>query len=489
MQNGDNFDSMSSTEDDQKNIWSSILRQVQNGASNKLPSSKAVLVLGDNETGKTSLIAKMQGNEDPKKGSGLEYHHVLVRDEYRDEHTRLGFWLLDGDVYHQNLLNFSLNDNTFADTTILLVASMNAPWDIIDSLNKWANLLEDHVKKLNLDRDRYSHFKAQNVRRYQEYISPGDEIDVLVTSPVKPRSESMTESIAESLSREPLPDNVLTSNLGLDVIVVITKTDFMSTLEKEYDFKEEAFDFIQQAIRKFCLRYGASLFYVSAKVNKNCDLLYKYLVHRIYGLPFKTPALVVEKDAVFIPAGWDNEKKIAILYENIQSCNPDDDFNDVIVKPTHRKPHLKDSEVAAEDDQVFLNKMQSQLQQNIPSSGSTPTTPQIRASPAGQKPGRTSMGSTASPLPGVQIDGAKGSPAGEGVLQNFFNSLLNRKSGAGLPNSPGTPRSTTDAKSRTEVAAELDRLVSGSPSKVPPSSLKKPAMELSASPPNANQTD
>lgn len=27
----------------------------------------------------------------------------------------------------------------------------------------------------------------------------------------------------------------------------------MSTLEKEFDFKEEQFDFIQQHIRKFCL--------------------------------------------------------------------------------------------------------------------------------------------------------------------------------------------------------------------------------------------
>ena len=87
-------------------------------------------------------------------------------------------------------------------------------------------------------------------------------------------------------------------------------------------------------VRKFCLQYGASLFYTSVKEDKNCDLLYKYLVHRIYHFPFKvwegsnfyqltlpfylkTPALVVEKDAVFIPAGWDNDKKIAILYENM----------------------------------------------------------------------------------------------------------------------------------------------------------------------------
>ena len=40
-------------------------------------------------------------------------------------------------------------------------------------------------------------------------------------------------------------------------------------------------------VRKFCLQYGASLFYTSVKEDKNCDLLYKYLVHRIFNFPFK----------------------------------------------------------------------------------------------------------------------------------------------------------------------------------------------------------
>lgn len=30
------------------------------------------------------------------------------------------------------------------------------------------------------------------------------------------------------------------------------------------------------------------------------------------------------------PSGWDNEKKIAILYENIQSFSPDDNYSDII---------------------------------------------------------------------------------------------------------------------------------------------------------------
>ena len=68
----------------------------------------------------------------------------------------------------------------------------------------------------------------------------------------------------------------------------------------------------------------------------------------------------------------------------------------------------------------------------------------------------------------------KGSPAGEGVLQNFFNSLLNRKTGPGGMTSPGnpSPRSTNDLNNRNkvDVAAELDRLASGGLNNLTPNS-------------------
>lgn len=389
---------------------SSILQQVQSSASNKLPSNKTILALGDNETGKTSLIAKMQGNEDPKKGSGLEYHYLLVRDEYRDEQTQLGVWVLDGDPVFKNLLKYALNEKNFQDTTILLVASMAAPWNVMDSLERWSVVLETHVKNLRMDPAQLNGYKKQIYKRYQEYISPGDEIELnLASSQIKSRKLDSTSTSAEQddADDELIEDDVLTNNLGLDIVVVITKTDYMSTLEKEYDYKEESFDFIQQAIRKFCLKYGASLFYISAKINKNCDLLYKYLVHRIYGLPFKTPALVVEKDAVFIPSGWDNDKKIEILYENIQSFKPDDDYNDVIKPPLSRKVNQKENEINCEEDQIFLLKIQSMLNQNVPS------TPQNAIYKSFDK--RTA--SAVSPIDSTN-------KTGEGVLQSYVYSYF-----------------------------------------------------------------
>lgn len=53
------------------------------------------------------------------------------------------------------------------------------------------------------------------------------------------------------------------------------------------------------------------MIYTSVKEEKNMDLLYKYMVHKIYDFQFTTPALVVEKDTVFM---WDLLKSPKNIY-------------------------------------------------------------------------------------------------------------------------------------------------------------------------------
>jgi len=69
--------------DEKQNIWASILRDVKS-STKKAPATKSLVVLGDNESGRTTLVAKLQGNEDPKRGAGLEYHYIDVKDDDRD---------------------------------------------------------------------------------------------------------------------------------------------------------------------------------------------------------------------------------------------------------------------------------------------------------------------------------------------------------------------------------------------------------------------
>lgn len=445
--------------DPKDNLWSSILSEVQNQSSTKLPSNKSVLVLGDNAAGKTTLIAKLQGVEDPKKGSGLEYAYIDVRDEYRDDLTRLGVWVLDGDPGHVNLLKYALNEKNFPHTLVILTVSMTAPWSWKEQLDHWTKILSEHVEKLNISSEVRKDAEERLKNAWQNYCETGDELDA--NSPMNKRAARL--SSVEDEAMLPLPDEVLTKNLGLDLVVVVTKTDYMTTLEKEYDYRDEYFDFMQQWIRRFCLQHGASLFYTSVKEDKNCDLLYKYLTHRIYDLPFRTPALVVEKDAVLIPAGWDNLNKISILYENMHSCKAEDYYTDVIAPPQQRKTvSNRETEVQTEDEQQFLIRQQQVLMQ-----GQTQT--------RGESPMRTPPSASKS-MPRASMDSklTPGGPGGEGVLANFFNSLLSKKAntpgspgGGGGGVAPGSPRPSTNGVGettpdrnamRSDAAAELDRL-------------------------------
>ena len=99
-----------------ENLWASVLSEVQTSRNSHLPTSKNLLVLGDKESGKTTLIAKLHANEDPKKVAGLEYGYIDVRDEYRDDQTRLGHWILDGNPSHSHLLRFALTEENFTGT-------------------------------------------------------------------------------------------------------------------------------------------------------------------------------------------------------------------------------------------------------------------------------------------------------------------------------------------------------------------------------------
>lgn len=391
-----------------------------------------------------------------------------MRDEYRDDLTRLGVWILDGDPGHHNLLKYALHEKNYAHTLVILTISMTTPWSWLEQVQNWVKVLDEHVNSLKLTPEEKQEARQQLVTEWQNYCEAGDDLDP--GSPMK-RTNRLS-SVDDDIDILPLPEGVLSTNMGLDIVVVVTKTDYMTTLEKELDYRDEHFDFMQQWIRRICLQYGASLFYTSVKEDKNCDLLYKYLTHRIYDLPFRTPALVVEKDAVLIPAGWDNLKKISILYENMHSCKPDDYYTDIIAQPPSRKTvSNREVEVQTEDEQQFLARQQQLLQQ-----GQT-------AQPRSVSPMRTPTGGKSSPRPpstGGQGSPNKklqseiklnpGTPSGEGVLANFFNSLLHKKSGQVTPSGPNSltpsrpsngtesPLLTPDKMMRTAAETELDRL-------------------------------
>ncbi|KAK2526248.1 Dync1li1 [Columba livia] len=461
---------------------------------------------GEDGAGKTSLIGKIQGIEEYKKGRGMEYLYLNVHDEDRDDQTRCNVWILDGDLYHKGLLKFAMEASSLKDTLIMLVVDMSRPWTALDSLQKWASVVREHIDKLKIPPEEMKEMEQKLVRDFQEYVEPGEDFPA---SPQR-RNTSLQEDKDDSVIL-PLGADTLTCNLGIPVVVVCTKCDAIGVLEKEHDYRDEHFDFIQSHIRRFCLQFysdGAALIYTSVKENKNIDLVYKYIVQKLYGFPFNVPAVVVEKDAVFMiarknnlkqqqnlkpnnplssPAGWDNDKKIGILHENFQTLKADDSFEDIITKPPVRK-FVHEKEIVAEDDQVFLMKQQD-ASPRVP--GGSPRTPNRSVS---------SNVASVTPIPtgSKKIDpNMKAGATSEGVLANFFNSLLSKKTGSpggpgGVGGSPGgggtggagsnLPPSVKKSgmnndKSQkpvlTDVQAELDR-ISRKPEMVSPTTPTSP---------------
>ncbi|XP_003499738.1 cytoplasmic dynein 1 light intermediate chain 2 [Cricetulus griseus] len=451
---------LTSEEEEGQSLWSSILSEVSTRARSKLPSGKNILVFGEDGSGKTTLMTKLQGAEHGKKGRGLEYLYLSVHDEDRDDHTRCNVWILDGDLYHKGLLKFAVSAESLPETLVIFVVDMSRPWTVMESLQKWASVLREHIDKMKIPPEEMRDLERKFMKDFQDYIEPEEGCQ---GSPQ--RRGPLTSGSDEESVALPLGDNVLTHNLGIPVLVVCTKCDAVSILEKEHDYRDEHLDFIQSHLRRFCLQYGAALIYTSVKEEKNLDLLYKYIVHKTYGFHFTIPALVVEKDAVFIPAGWDNEKKIAILHENFTTVKPEDAYEDFIIKPPVRKL-VHDKELAAEDEQVFLMKQQSLLAKQPATPTRTSESPARGPSGSPRTQGRSGTASVPSASPGTSVKkpdpNIKNNAASEGVLASFFNSLLSKKTGSpGSPSAGGVQSTAKKSGQKTvlsNVQEELDRM-------------------------------
>lgn len=77
------------------------------------------------------------------------------------ESARLGVWILDGDPAHGSLLRFPFQQTAAAGLDrclVLLCASMTQPWTLMDSLGRWARMVQEHLElspdlpSSNLDR-------------------------------------------------------------------------------------------------------------------------------------------------------------------------------------------------------------------------------------------------------------------------------------------------------------------------------------------------
>ena len=81
--------------------------------------------------------------------------HQQAQSQHTCTHTadivdRMSVWILDGVIWHSQLLSFVLTKSNIQDTTVMIVVDMSQPWTIMESLERWAEVVRKHIQTLQI---------------------------------------------------------------------------------------------------------------------------------------------------------------------------------------------------------------------------------------------------------------------------------------------------------------------------------------------------
>mmetsp|Transcript_113958 Transcript_113958/g.221309 ORF Transcript_113958/g.221309 Transcript_113958/m.221309 type:complete len:510 (+) Transcript_113958:61-1590(+) len=468
-------------------LWESILRETATEA--RSPDAH-MLLLGRPGVGKRTLVQSLLQHACPKAATAdaavdglpegkhhsravaLDYAYFGARDPAANDEASANDFVCPSafsvvileDAKHEGLLRSRLSSTAEALRHMVAVVCLDLkePWTMMEDLRSWIELLQrlmsDVFQQLELgDQDS---LRARNADTLSAYSEPK------ITDDATAAGEPATEGDQQQPGND--AGAVLTYNLGIPLIVAVTRADGASALEtqKTVGWSET----IEAYLRSECLSYGAAIVYtmVQAKNVSNVDVLYEYLMHRIYDFPLKRGANLPSRDALFIPSGYDTQAKV----DGIVAAMPgghglERSFESVVVSLEPPKPAPPQFQ-ECKNMQEFLKESAMLL----PKTGAAPATApsSTKAEPGaepktqpGQKRSSTDSNaagqraSTLSNRTDGQAPAAGGIPPTDNTsLANFFQTLLTRgqkEGGARQPMQTGGSGLPADAALNATKAA------------------------------------
>lgn len=500
---------------DNLGLWESILKEV---ATEKRNPDATLLVLGRAGVGKRTLLqalfrracASAAAEDDHREAAGqqhsravgLDYAYFGARDpDQSDDSTDLSFVcpsacsaLILEDPRHEKLLTDRLNLSMDAmrHCSAMICLDLKEPWTMMEDLRQWLELMQRISENLmqRFDAGSQDELRARITNVIEQYREPTDAAPE--GTPTAPEGEEApTEGVVSA---------ALGCNLGIPLIVVVTRADGASALEtqKTVGWSET----IEAFVRNECLSYGAAIVYtmVQAKNMRNMDVLYDYLMHRLFDYSLSQKPCLPSRDALFVPSGFDTEEKVAKIVAQLPG-GLERPFESVVVSL-----EAKDAPPAQTDDcedmDTFLKHSAVVLQKlgGVSATGKLPGAAAARSGPdpaAAAAGARQPDGKRKSNLPldlsaprrpsdNKAAEAAGGAPAAapgaagaagtdNSSLANFFQTLLTRGKGegggAGAPG--GRPSAVPGAPAAAAGGGEAAAAVSFKVPDLP----KKPAAD------------
>lgn len=429
-------------EESQYGLWESILAEVAHAA--RVPDS-TLLCLGRPGVGKRTLLRAIQTHAWPANAAAsaeeeghsravaLDYAYFAVRDPKLDEAAATQDFvcpaacsvLILEEAEHEKLLKKRvMASGGLKNCAALVCLDMKEPWTIMEDLRRWLAVLQSITADLMQDLKVAEQDELRN--RITKVVA---EYRVPTESSEKPSGLSKAEELpaeGETHAEDMVYDSCVTYNLGIPLLIAVLRADASSVLETQ---KTAGWvEIIEASLRSECLPFGATIMYtmVQKKNNRNIEAMYDYLMHRLYGYPFRHVPVAPSRDALLVPSGWDDSVKL-------DKSALGRSFESVVVSPAvpQAPPPPADE---CQDMQAFLAAQAVVAHRLDDSSGATVmksarVTSSITSS-ASRGPANIDMERPAAPLarPSVPV-----SATDNASLQNFFQTLLSRGSQGGAP--------------------------------------------------------
>jgi len=352
-----------------RNAWQELLEKSSSaGWGTAKVGSTTLVVLGDRQNGKTSVLSKFVDRVSDSKTPSefiLDFSYINARNRFnldRDEIiSRMKVWQLD-DNNHWGLLAKLIPAADLSNTVFVITLDLSKPWDLLSSLEKWLEVVKQTTEKIA------SQLSTDQLKALKKKISQS------VQSLVGEKKAEASGSGDAAEAKDVVIDEAFPKvNFGVPVIVVGTKGDYFSRVIAKTS-ADEKFEHVVRRLRGVALDYGAGLVFTSAFGDGvNIQVLQDYIYTRALGLPQNQAPKIVGAATdynIFVPAGFDNAQLLATKVSGRSGWTDSTPLTEIFAENYEAKKSKgdprKDTQVTAEDNDTFFKSLQAQLSKGVP---------------------------------------------------------------------------------------------------------------------------
>jgi dynein light intermediate chain 1, cytosolic len=308
-----------SKDGEKQQIWVPMLNNASKG---KDLAEKQLLVLGGTPSQQKEFLehinpqpsrARYNDRQSNRKAPisnryalGYTYQDILDADQ-EDVLARLNVYTLSTpSASFASLLKPLFSPKTAKDTLITILLDWSDPFRWARQLRQWIRLLRLVIGSLD---DETKIAMEENMNDWKEKR----------VGPDAPLSQAGTDATDKPAQPPPLGPGEWDEGLGIPLSVVCIQSEKIETLERDFGWQDEQFDFLTQWLRCVLLKHGASLIYTASfDANSLRPLLQSSL--SIQSLLKRETAKpnYIEREKILIPPNWDSWGKIRTLREGTE---------------------------------------------------------------------------------------------------------------------------------------------------------------------------